>query len=109
MGLFGKKKILDLSEGYRSPARKIPAKSEKSDSGFLNDMANSSSDSSSTSDNLSWDNDAPATAGEYQNKKQKIAKRLLDMTDKIEDLSNQVYHLKQRIELLEKKLKVRYE
>lgn len=114
MGLFGKKKkFIDLSEGYRSSARKVSRESksepENSALGFLGDMANSS-DSTSTSDNVSWDNDSSSeTVGEYHNKKQKFAKRLLDMTNKIEDLSNQIYHLKQRIELLEKRMKVRYE
>ncbi len=36
-------------------------------------------------------------------KKRKLAKRLLDMTTKIEDLSNQIYHLQQRIDVLERK------
>ena len=36
-------------------------------------------------------------------KRKKLAKRLLDMTEKIEDLSNQIYHLQQRIEVLERK------
>jgi len=36
-------------------------------------------------------------------KKRKLAKRLIDMTNKIEELSNQIYHLQQRIEVLEKR------
>ncbi len=36
-------------------------------------------------------------------KKKRLAKRLMDMTTKIEDLSNQIYHLQQRIEVLERK------
>ncbi len=39
-------------------------------------------------------------------KKRRFAKRLKDMTDKMEDISNQVYHLQQRIELLERKVDV---
>lgn len=122
MGLFGKRKekFVDLSSGYKS-ARKFAQSnsarsnnsesSANSDMGFLGDMANSSS-SMSTSDNISWDNEPSSssqTVGEYSEKKQKLAKRLLSMTDKIEDLSNQIYHLKQRIELLEKKMKINYE
>jgi hypothetical protein len=116
MSLFGKKrgKFVDLSEGYnRSASVRIPAKTrqvskeeDNSAMGFLGTMANSNS-SSSTSDNVSWDNETPAQ--EYMDKKQKLTKRLLDMTDKIEDLSNQIYHLKQRVELLEKKLKINFE
>jgi peptidoglycan hydrolase CwlO-like protein len=111
MGFFGKKnKVVDWSEGYKISSVRKPIKTSSSTEGssnlgFLGDMAASSEDSSS---DVSWDNDSQATVGEYQEKKQKVAKRLLDMTDKIEDLSNQVYHLKQRIELLEKKMKVSY-
>ncbi|OGJ13213.1 hypothetical protein A3K82_01410 [Candidatus Pacearchaeota archaeon RBG_19FT_COMBO_34_9] len=108
MGLFGKKRIVDLSAGYRAPARKIPEKSETSDLNFLSDMA--SSNSTSTSDNVSWDNDSNYQPKDYDKEKRiKLTKRLLDMTEKIEDLSNQIYHLKQRIELLEKKLKIKFE
>ncbi len=39
-------------------------------------------------------------------KKKKLAKRIADMADKIEDLSTQIYHLQQRIEVLEKKTQV---
>lgn len=117
MGLFGKKKdkFVDLSAGYKMPARKIQTSTKNdsvnSDINFLGDMANSSS-SMSTSDDISWDNEPSSssrTVGEYSEKKQKLAKRLLGMTDKIEDLSNQIYHLKQRIELLEKKMKINFD
>ncbi len=116
MGLFGKRKdkFVDLSAGYKMPTRKIQTRSSAdnsgSDLGFLGDMANGSS-STTTSDDISWDNESSSskTVGEYSEKKQKLAKRLLDMTDKIEDLSNQIYHLKQRIELLEKKMKINFD
>ncbi len=36
-------------------------------------------------------------------KRKKLAKRLSDMTDKLEEISNQIYHLQQRIEVLERK------
>ena len=36
-------------------------------------------------------------------KKKRFAKRLVDMTEKLEELSNSIYHLQQRIEVLEKK------
>ena len=38
-----------------------------------------------------------------EDKKKRLAKRLADMTEKIEELSNQVYLLQQRIEVLERK------
>ena len=37
-----------------------------------------------------------------------IAKRLSEMTQKLEDISNQLYHLQQRVELLERKSGVNY-
>ncbi len=39
-------------------------------------------------------------------KRRKLAKRLGDMTSKIEDLSNQIYHLQQRLEVVERKLDI---
>jgi hypothetical protein len=39
-------------------------------------------------------------------RRRKLAKRLSDMTTKIEDLSNQIYHLQQRLEVIERKLDV---
>jgi Txe/YoeB family toxin of Txe-Axe toxin-antitoxin module len=109
MGLFGKKKerVVDWSEKYRFQEKKASANKKEgksSDLGFLGEMANGSS----TSNNVSWDNDSSDSKDYVQEKKQKLTKRLFDMTDKIEDLSNQIYHLKQRVELLEKKLKVRF-
>ncbi|MCK9568100.1 hypothetical protein M0R72_04065 [Candidatus Pacearchaeota archaeon] len=109
MGIFGKKKdkVIDLRENYKIPEKsfaKVPAKNNSSDMSAFGFMDNSSSSSSSSNDsdyvNLSSDN---------SDKKSKIAKRLLDMTDKLEDISNQIYHIKQRIEIIEKKLKISYD
>tara|TARA_Y100000296_G_scaffold60057_1_gene69497 strand:- start:1030 stop:1326 length:297 start_codon:yes stop_codon:yes gene_type:complete len=41
-----------------------------------------------------------------EEKRKKLAKRLIDITEKLEDLSNQIYHLGQRIEVLEKKTNI---
>jgi peptidoglycan hydrolase CwlO-like protein len=111
MNLFGKKKdkIVDWSERYKiQEKRAITNKKAESSSGlgFLGDMAKGTS----SSNNVSWDNDTPSQNQDYvQEKRQKLTKRLLDMTSRIEDLSNQIYHLKQRIEVLEKKLKINFE
>ncbi len=100
MGLFGKKKdrIIDLGERYKIPEKKteVSKSDDSSNLGFLGNLASGSDSSSNYSD-------------DGEEKKKKLVKRLLEMTNKIEDLSNQVYHLKQRIELLEKKLKVSFE
>ena len=110
MGLFGKKKdkIVDWSERYKVHEKRAASnKKEESSSrlDFLGDMANGTS----SSKDISWDNDSSKSQDYVQEKKQKLTRRLLDMTNRIEDLSNQVYHLKQRIEVLEKKLKVSFE
>jgi len=39
-------------------------------------------------------------------KRRRLAKRLKDMTDKLEDISNQMYHLQQRVEVIERKMGV---
>jgi len=107
MGLFGKKKdkVVDWSENYKLQAKRATgnssSKSEDSNMGFLGNLA-----SSNSSNNVSWDDDS---SPQPEEKKQKLAKRLLDMTNKMEDMSNQIYHLKQRVELLEKKMKISFE
>ena len=40
---------------------------------------------------------------EPEEKRKKLAKRLMDITDRLEEVSNQIYHLQQRVEVLEKK------
>jgi cell fate (sporulation/competence/biofilm development) regulator YlbF (YheA/YmcA/DUF963 family) len=107
MGFFGSKKknVIDLTEGYRRERIKStqtkPAVQEKSSGSSefvpLGFFADSAPQKESFSEN-SFD------SGDAQERKRKLAKRLVDMTDKIEDLSNQVYHLQQRLELLERKI-----
>ena len=114
MRIFGfgrKNKIIDLSENYKR-SREKPSKFSSSSEGtsntpasqsqgafsFLGSLASGSANSSNVqSDNY---NSLPENSDD---KKRKLARRLLDMTNKIEDLSNQIYQLQQRIEVLEKK------
>jgi hypothetical protein len=122
MGLFNKKeKTVDLTEKYDRHVEKmqnirgivnkadsakgtytqvpkiqpVPAQSGNSFS-FLRDMA-SSTPSYSESEESSDD------------KKRKLAKRLTDITERLEDLSTQIYHLQQRVELLERKNNIGFE
>tara|TARA_Y100000034_G_scaffold125483_1_gene175087 strand:+ start:725 stop:991 length:267 start_codon:yes stop_codon:yes gene_type:complete len=44
-----------------------------------------------------------------EEKRKRLIKRLTDMTEKLEDVSNQIYLLQQRIEVLEKRLNVQVE
>ena len=56
--------------------------------------------------NNSQQEDTFINLSELNEKKKKLAKRIAEMTTKIEDLSNQVYHIQQRLELIERKLDV---
>jgi len=103
MGLFGfkkKKDVLDLTERYRRQQEKLAEIKKESESqtgnfDFLGNLASSSNSQTSESGYVNIPE---------EDRKKKLAKRLMDMTDKIEDLSNQIYHLQQRIEVLEKKI-----
>ena len=95
---FGKKdRILDLSERYKKQQEKAAKKNMPKEDlsqnafSFLGNLATSSS--SQSNENVS------------EERKKKLAKRLMDLTNKMEELSNQIYHLQQRVELLEKKIK----
>lgn len=101
LGLGKKKEDLDLTEGYRrkykltQEQKQITSPSNSSDSfEFLGNVASSVS-TNENEDELN-----------SEEKRKRLAKRLMDMTDKIEDLSNQIYHLTQRMELVERKLSI---
>jgi len=59
--------------------------------------------SSPVSSSGSLDGEEALDAGE---KRRRLAKRLKDMTDRLEEQSNQIYLLQQRIDLLERKIKI---
>jgi polyhydroxyalkanoate synthesis regulator phasin len=109
MGIFDfgkKKKLLDLTKRYEQQKRESsasslsPSGSQTSDESvsFLNNLASSSSEMQGS--------EGYVNVSDMEERKRKLGKRLLDITHKIEELSNQIYHLQQRVELLEKKLKV---
>ena len=117
MALFGFKKrdnVLDLTEKYKkqldeetkqkSNLETSPQQVASSPQGFnfLGGMASAAKNLDSTQE----DN---VDVHGVDEKKKRLAKRLIDMTSKIEDLSNQIYHLQQRIEVLERKSGVRIE
>jgi len=112
MGLFGigrKREVLDLGERYRKQKEREeeknqgsspPIDKESNSKGafdFLGGLASSSGPAESSE---------AVDISEGPDKKKKLAKRIMDMTSKVEDLSNQIYHLQQRIEVLERKLDV---
>lgn len=113
MGWFFNKgnDVLDLSERYRKQQERLKELKKES-------TASSSSDnnpaagafgifgmSSSTTTTASASADSGYAEGsDADEKRRKLAKRLMDITDKIEDLGNQIYHIQQRLEVIEKKL-----
>jgi hypothetical protein len=107
MAWFFKKKddVLDLTERYRKEQEKIAAIKEEASNtesspamgGFGVFGMASSTTTTTSSDSTGIDSNGGSE------KKRRLVKRLMDMTDKIEELSNQIYHLQQRIEVLEKK------
>lgn len=117
MGLFNrKKKVIDLGERYR----KRKAREEKINSGSTESSqessqpatpfsffdAGASSSSGSTSDSSTESSgvvDLSGTGTGTTSRKKRLAKRILDMTTKLEELSNQIYRLEQRVEVLERK------
>ncbi len=107
MRFFGRRKgrVLDLTENYRgrdfeAEEDSSPSDENAGDLGFFGAIANTASQNSQDSSDYV---DVSAGADE---KRRKLAKRLMDMTEKIEDLANQIYHLQQRIEVVEKRLNV---
>ena len=130
MGIFGrgkKDRVIDLAERYKKQQRRVTE--TKDDVIDLSQTPMTSSISTPTSEttpstntggmfNFFGGGSTPTpTPNESSNeslsedklgKKRKLVKRFMDMTTKIEDLSNQLYHLQQRVELLEKKRDVNY-
>ena len=62
--------------------------------------------SSSSSSNVSTPVETESVNPEER--RRKLAKRLIEMTKKMEDMENQIYQLKQKVEVLERKQKIGY-
>lgn len=121
MGFFGiskKKNVVDLGERYKKQQEKIAQLKESlvedsssgnivpqetnqnSQSGMFNFFGNMANAGSNQNNSYSEDTNESINPDE---KRRKLAKRLMEMTEKMESLSNQIYHLQQRIEVLERK------
>jgi len=110
MSFFGKRReqVVDLTEGYKRQQAKVAEKKaeaqneQKSAFGFFGNFNMdtlsdaSSSESQPESENLTEDE-----------KRRRLARRFLNITNKLEDLGNQIYHLQQRVDLLEKKVGIK--
>jgi len=84
MGFFGNRKILDLTE-----------KEDESPGEYAENPAGVVELSKALGEN--------SEQLSSEEKKKRFVKRIIFLTEKIDDLSNQIYHLQQRIEVLEKK------
>lgn len=118
MGIFGKRdKVVDLRGNYSAPRRSSRVQEKESSNSKNSEMSafgfGNSSQESSSSEYVTWSSDKGGFNNNEnsngEDKKIKLTKRLLEMTDKLEDLSNQIYHMKQRLEIIEKKLKISYD
>lgn len=117
MKFFGKGKrenVIDLSERYLKqkerlsrlkenikPAQKVENASVSptpNSFGFLGNLASSNSQNS-------YNDFQELPIKDSEGKRKKLAKRLMSLTEKLEELSTQMYHLQQRVEFLERKEK----
>lgn len=108
MGLFGfgkKKKVLDLTENYKRQVEKAEKRRalQKDSSAGAGPFSFFDSPAASGS---SFPNDV-LDLSSTEEKKKRLAKRIAEMTEKLEDMGNQIYHLQQRLEVLERKNDIR--
>lgn len=106
MGFFSfkrKKDVIDLGERYKKRKEKAEQISSESKDSSQNNAGGFAFFDTQKTPEKEETIDLSETGHE---KKKKLAKRLMEMTSKLEDLSNQIYHLQQRIEVLERKLNV---
>ena len=119
---FGKKKeVVDLGERYNRQQKRLAElkegmlnsdeptnlqkeypREEKSSGGMFG-FFNADSSSASETPTVYAD----SSSDDSTDKRKKLSKYLASITDKLEDLSNQIYHLQQRVELLERKAGVK--
>jgi len=115
MGLFKKKrKVIDLTDRLRRQQEKLDAmredieqsrtpepaaQKEPTGGSFFSFLGNSSSRSSNETKTTDY-----SSSEDSEDKKKKLAKRLSDITTRLEDLSNSIYKIEQRLELIERKM-----
>ncbi|MDP7520785.1 MAG: hypothetical protein QF567_00945 [Candidatus Pacearchaeota archaeon] len=98
---FGKKdKVIDLTKGHRKQQEET-SQIQGEDKEKTSSVTPFSIFGDSTPSTQS--NDYMDISGSTEDKRKKLTKRFMDITTKLEELSNQIYHLQQRTEVLEKK------
>ena len=118
MGLFRKKaKVIDLSERLRSKQEKIDnlkkelrGESPKSASNLIrSDSEGSFFSFLGNSNKTAGSDNSSENRGDVdsEDKKRKLAKRLADITTRLEEVSNSIYKIEQRLELIEKKMNIK--
>ena len=113
MGLFKRKNkdFIDLTQRYKKQQERIAEMQEDSQTSSESDTTGlgffgAISDTVSTPDSSASSSGYTEVSGSVEEKRRKLSKRLLNMTNKIEEISNQIYHLQQRLELIEKKMSI---
>jgi len=95
MGLFGfgskRQEIVDLAERYRQKKDREASEGEAEKN--INEAF----------ERLGSEDEASDSLINPEEKKKRLAKRILDIVNRLDDLSNKIYHLQQRVELLERK------
>lgn len=106
--LFKKRDVIDLTEKYKEQQDRIAiAKKKQEESSNVSPLGSFSMFGAQTTTSVSTPVYSETSNGDSDSKR-KLAKRLMDITDKLESLSNQLYHLQQRVELIEKKMSSGY-
>jgi peptidoglycan hydrolase CwlO-like protein len=104
MGFFKRKKqdrdFVDLTRNYKKEQTKISEMKQEFNENSSENPTPFSIFGSATPNNSDSGMDFEGTPHE---KRKRLAKRLMDMTNKIEDLSNQIYRLQQKVEFLERR------
>jgi len=88
-------------ENFKSNAEEANSQGNQSSGGFFSFFGNSG-------DKTNINASSESSFESPDQRRKKLAKRLSDMTLKMEDLENQIYHLKQKVEVLERKQKIGY-
>lgn len=103
MAIFKKKdKILDLTDYYNQRKKEMTASTNNLGKEPVETPTTGFSPFGSFFGNTTPAQSEDISRGDDE-KRRRLANRLKIMTDKLENISNQIYHLQQRVELLEKK------
>jgi len=98
LGIGKKREVLDLTEYKNQPKKPTTSNQKQSTVGGFNFFDNPVTQNKTETDYVDM--------SESEERKKRLAKRIADMSSRIEELSNQMYRLQQRLEVLERKASV---